>query len=100
MAGALKRLTKAEPESVLGELKNMSELDANHVYLLHTDSYGYDAKNGWHWIVLLDLFPAKGTKENTTLALCADPMEDQLVVWIWESLLASKVNHAFRITRP
>lgn len=67
------------------------------VYLLHTDSYGYDGENLYHWIILLDLFSSNDRKHQ--LALYADPLCNELQLWPWASLLESKVTHALRIER-
>jgi len=86
------------------EIDQLAQVDFNDVYLLLIDSYGYDAVNIQHWIVLLALFDSneRGTKHPNPpqrLALYADPLEDGLVVWSWEALLASSVREAFKITK-
>lgn len=85
------------------DLARLAGVEADEVYVLFTDSYGYDGRNVHHWIILLDLFASKSSKQDPEiqrLALCADPMEDQLAVWRWESLLASRVTEAFKISKP
>ncbi|KYG09043.1 hypothetical protein BE21_19820 [Sorangium cellulosum] len=69
------------------------------VYLLLTDSYGYDGTNAMHWIVLLDLFESK-ERPHRLLATYADPLYDELSVWPWDALLAWKVLDGFRVERP
>jgi hypothetical protein len=80
------------------DVEQIEDVDAEQVYLLLLDSYLYDGSNVWHWVILLDLFQSK-ERDPQRLALYVDPTEDQLVVWGWTSLRASKVRRAFRITR-
>lgn len=72
------------------------------VYLLRTDSYGYDGQNLWHWIVLLDIFPSADKEQDGSprhrLALYADTVDGQLIVWPWKSLVASKVLDGFHVS--
>jgi hypothetical protein len=86
------------------EVDERTEVGTDEVYVLLTDSYGYDGRNVMHWLVLLHTFPSKEEKDGVSeppqrLALCADPMEDALTVWSWKSLLESRVLRAFKITK-
>jgi len=80
----------------------IARVEDDEVYLLFTDSYWYDGRNYEHWVVLLHLFRSVERKGRASqlLALYADPMEDALAVWSWDGLLASRVHHAFKITKP
>lgn len=79
------------------------EFTDDSVYLLYTDCYGADGQNLWHWIVLLNLFDSVDREPDGSprdqLALCADPLYDDLTVWTWRSLLASKVLDVFHVVR-
>ena len=81
----------------------LPELTDDSVYLLYTDCYGADGQNLWHWIVLLNLFDSVDKEPDGSsrhqLALCADPLCDELTVWTWRSLLASKVVDVFHVVR-
>ena len=75
------------------------------VYLLCTDSYDRNGENIGHWLILRELFDSKDKAKDGTpraqLAWCADPWgkDGAKSVWTWQSLLETKVTHAFRITR-
>lgn len=79
------------------------EFTDDSVYLLYTDCYEADGQNLLHWIVLLNLFDSVDKEPDGSprhqLALCADPLYDDLTVWTWRSLLASKVVNVFHVVR-
>jgi hypothetical protein len=95
---------KSEVESWRDGIR-IPRLDAETVYLLHTDCYGLDGRNLGHWIILLDLFPSIETasgRNEQLLAWYADPLEPEEndapgkpVVWPWTSLLHAEVRGGF-----
>jgi ABC-type bacteriocin/lantibiotic exporter with double-glycine peptidase domain len=103
-------LKKFEGSNVLPisrkKLSNIQELNAtdlifdeNSVYLVLIDSFTIEAKNVGHWMVLVDSINKKNHNKGRCVVIYADPLENRLQAWDWDSMKAAKICNLYRITR-